>query len=113
MKRYLILLALCGALHAQEPVNVDNDKYSKRADQLAQLANERQKSKPALPDTFKIDINVASPAYMVMLPGIGEKTAQKIIAGRPYKDIVDLVSRKNGVGAYTAAKIEQYLVWEE
>ena len=42
----------------------------------------------------KININTASPAELDTLPGIGEKTAAKIIAGRPYQKIEELVERK-------------------
>ena len=116
MKRYLIMLALFGALHAQEPVNVDNDQYSVRADELTQLANERRKAEhkdSELPEGWQIDINTASIAQLDSLPRVGEATAHKIINGRPYRDMVDVVAKKNGVGPYTAAQIEQYLIWKE
>lgn len=38
----------------------------------------------------KININTATKEELVDLPGIGEKTADKIIKGRPYKTIDDL-----------------------
>ncbi|MFN8578415.1 MAG: helix-hairpin-helix domain-containing protein [Candidatus Sericytochromatia bacterium] len=38
----------------------------------------------------KININTATKEELIALPGIGEKTAEKIIKGRPYKTIDDL-----------------------
>jgi DNA uptake protein ComE-like DNA-binding protein len=44
--------------------------------------------------TELIDINSASKAALVKLPGIGEAIADKIIAGRPWKSKYDLVMKK-------------------
>lgn len=41
-----------------------------------------------------ININTASGAELDPLPGIGPKTAQKIIDGRPYNSIEDLFNKK-------------------
>jgi DNA uptake protein ComE-like DNA-binding protein len=41
-----------------------------------------------------IDINSASKEDLMKLPGIGEKTAEKIIDGRPYASKVQLRSKK-------------------
>jgi hypothetical protein len=40
-----------------------------------------------------ININKASSDDLQTLPGIGETTAQKIIAGRPYENSIELVKR--------------------
>jgi competence protein ComEA len=53
--------------------------------------------KPAVEKTTAtrlLDLNSASKADLETLPGIGEKYAQKIIAGRPYQRKDQLVSKK-------------------
>jgi competence protein ComEC len=41
-------------------------------------------------NTAKVNINTATKEELIALPAIGEKTAEKIIKGRPYKTIDDL-----------------------
>ena len=52
-----------------------------------------------------ININTASSAQLDTLPGVGEKTASKIIDNRPYKTVNDLLSKKV-VGNSTFNKIK-------
>lgn len=55
--------------------------------------------------TGKININSASASELDTLPGIGEKTAAKIIDNRPYKSVDDLLGKKV-VGSATFDKIK-------
>jgi radical SAM superfamily enzyme with C-terminal helix-hairpin-helix motif len=42
----------------------------------------------------RVDLNTASQADLVTLPGIDEAVAKAVIDGRPYKSADELVSRK-------------------
>ena len=56
----------------------------------------------------KININSASQTELESLPGIGEKTAVKIIEGRPYQNTQDLRSKKI-IGASVYEKIKDLI----
>jgi competence protein ComEA len=51
----------------------------------------------------KVDLNTASQKELEALPGVGEATAKKIIAGRPYSSVGDL--ERAGVPKSTVDKI--------
>lgn len=55
-----------------------------------------------------IDLNTATLAELEALPGVGPKTAQTIIEGRPYGAIEDLL-RVKGIGEATLEKLRPYV----
>lgn len=61
-----------------------------------------------LPAGTKIDPNTAARDELMRLPGIGEKTANLIIGGRPYRRLVDL-DRVAGIGEDTLKKLAPFL----
>ncbi len=58
-----------------------------------------------------VNINTASIEELMLLPGVGEITALRIISGRPYGAIADLL-KVTGIGPRTAKRISPYLVLE-
>ena len=55
----------------------------------------------------KVDLNTATQQELEALPGVGEATAKKIIAGRPYASVADL--SKAGVPQSTIEKISSHV----
>jgi|YNPNPStandDraft_1061719.scaffolds.fasta_scaffold06235_6 competence protein ComEA len=80
------------------------------ADKLVrpQTAAAKGKSPEKLAPGQKVNLNTASQQELEKLPGIGPKKAQDIIAGRPYKNIKDLMKVK-GIKKRTFEKLKDYL----
>lgn len=61
----------------------------------------------------RIDLNRASAWDLELLPGIGPKLAQRIVADRTkngfYRDLTDL-TRVSGIGPVTLSRIERFVV---
>lgn len=63
------------------------------------------------PAAARVNVNTASLAELDTLPGIGEATAKKIVAGRPYARIEDLL-RVDGIGEAKLAKLKDLVAVE-
>ncbi len=65
-----------------------------------------------LPYQFQVDLNVATWQELVVLPGIGEMLAMRIIESRetdgPFSEITDLL-RVRGIGPATLERLRPYL----
>ena len=116
MTRLLILLIICAAFFYA--CNQDTNRTrEKSADATAQLkegakkagaelrkdTEEARKQGTAIAEGVRegwkqgdkaVDINAASKDQLMSLPGVREQLADRIIAGRPYDDKSELVSRR-------------------
>lgn len=92
----VVALLIAGAIaHAQTP-----DSPSKAGSVVRT---------PAATQGTPLDLNSASRQQLILLPGIGEAYADKIIAARPFKQKSDLV-RKHIISQSTYKKISSRII---
>lgn len=78
MKRLLRAIAIALALAFAAPAAFAKSQPAEKSDKKTQ----------------KLDINTASEDELKALPGIGDAYSKKIVAGRPYANKTQLVSKK-------------------
>jgi competence protein ComEA len=65
-------------------------------------------ARPTLKKDETLDPNTAPRDALMKLPGVGEILANRIIEGRPYQSVEDLM-QVSGIGANTLEKIRHHL----
>jgi DNA uptake protein and related DNA-binding proteins len=98
-----------GAAIARRGIWAETDAQRLISLREAQRAEERELQEAFGPRAGEpIDPNTASVDEIMLLPGIGEVLAERIVKGRPYKTIDDL-RRVPGVGDKVFAKLRDSL----
>jgi DNA uptake protein ComE-like DNA-binding protein len=81
-----------------------DERRAQRAEE-AELKSAIGKSKPAA--GFTLDPNTATREELTKLPRVGDKTAERIIAGRPYKKLEEL--ERAGIAKKLLEELRPYL----
>jgi DNA uptake protein ComE-like DNA-binding protein len=118
MKRFIMSIALVAFVAAllaplalaqtgsSTPSSTPSAAPASEPAKAAPAKTEKSSSTKSAP---KIDINSASKEELMALPGVGDATADKIIAGRPWKSKSDL-TKKKAMGSKEYDKIKNHII---
>ena len=98
MLKWFLVALLCAFALAQEGPGSSGQGSSSQTGATSPSDNAlpkppKSRHKGELSPSERLDINVATKAQLAALPGIGDKIAQRIIEGRPYKSKRELMTR--------------------
>ena len=102
------MLKRIGIWSESDPDRIAEYRAKQRSEdqELKELQSQVKKAKSA---DGLLDLNTASKEELMSINGISPNLAERIIAGRPYKNADDLLKVK-GIGTKTLEKIRPYVV---
>ncbi|MCE9615502.1 MAG: helix-hairpin-helix domain-containing protein [Lentisphaerae bacterium] len=96
------MLRHAGIWASADPTHLAADRAEQRREDEELMRIEAGAS----PSSGKLlNINLATKEDLLMVPGIGPVTAERIVAGRPYTNVIDL-ARVKGLGPKSIARFE-------
>jgi len=100
----IVSAAIVSAAIGSAMASISGAPNAQAATESVALPRTPSRANALIPSNGKVNINSASQAELEALPEIGPKTAQAIIAGRPYNNAADVV-RVEGIGPKTLEAI--------
>ncbi len=104
------MLKRAGIWAEADPDIIVERRTYKRKEELARKAFRKKLKQQDAPSTTKpMDLNSVSQKQLELIPGIGPVTATKIVAGRPWRSVEDLLN-VSGIGPKTLERIAPYVM---
>lgn len=93
--------------------SVFDSEFEKKSAEIGKYTYESSTATKSVEESFRVNINTATKEELMKLPGIGEKTAERIIRHRQtygeFKRIEDIMN-VGGIGQKKFEKIKRYLI---
>ena len=103
------MLKRIGIWSESDPDRIAELRAKQRSEESELQKIQRQVTKAKSPQQGSLDLNAATKRELQSIKGIGPILAKRIIAGRPYKTIDDLLKVK-GIGPKKLERIRPYVV---